>query len=198
MQKRSKKTRKQLIEAAMENFSRHGYDNTSVAQICRAAEVSKGAFYHHFETKQALFQSAMDEWLGDLDTQLTAARASHLPVPVMLANMSAMMDQVYTTALGHLPMYLEFWTQTYHDPELWQASITPHQRYWEFFAGLVEDGIEEGSFEDVDPQVAARVIVALAVGLLLGGLIDPEGGDWADITQQGVQMLMHGLSRRNN
>ena len=54
-QQRSEETRARLLEAAEACFSESGYDGTGVAKICRRAGVSKGAFYHHFETKQAIF-----------------------------------------------------------------------------------------------------------------------------------------------
>ena len=51
-----------------------GYDGTGVAMICERAQVSKGAFYHHFDTKQAIFLALMQQWLEGLDHQLDAFR----------------------------------------------------------------------------------------------------------------------------
>ena len=55
MQQRSEETRNAIIEAAETLFTQQGYTAAGVAEICEAAGVSKGAFYHHFETKQAVF-----------------------------------------------------------------------------------------------------------------------------------------------
>ena len=70
MQPRSEKTRAAIMIASAALFSQAGYDATSVAQICEQAGVSKGAFYHHFPSKQDLFLSILDEWLHDLDARL--------------------------------------------------------------------------------------------------------------------------------
>jgi AcrR family transcriptional regulator len=48
MQERSQATREQLLASAERCFSLSGYDATGVAEICTEAQVSKGAFYHHF------------------------------------------------------------------------------------------------------------------------------------------------------
>ena len=60
MQARSHETRSRILQSAIDLFSKEGYDATGVAEICTAAGVSKGAFYHHFPTKQALFLALLD------------------------------------------------------------------------------------------------------------------------------------------
>ena len=64
MQTRSQETKNQILGAAYQLFSQSGYDATGVAEICQAAGVSKGAFYYHFPSKQAVFLELMDNWLA--------------------------------------------------------------------------------------------------------------------------------------
>lgn len=54
--------RAKLIDAAHDIVRRQGYAATSVDQICRAAGVTKGAFFHHFASKEALAVAAADQW----------------------------------------------------------------------------------------------------------------------------------------
>ncbi len=51
-----------LIFAGVDLFRRHGYVATPVDAICAAAGVSKGAFFHHFASKEALAEACMDKW----------------------------------------------------------------------------------------------------------------------------------------
>jgi AcrR family transcriptional regulator len=53
-------TREQLIEVATGLFAEHGYENTSIEAVLRAAGVSRGALYHHFAGKDALFQAVVE------------------------------------------------------------------------------------------------------------------------------------------
>ena len=69
-QRRGERTRSRILQAAEDCFAQRGYDAASVAEICRSAGVSKGAFYHHFPSKQALFLELLDRWLAELDAQL--------------------------------------------------------------------------------------------------------------------------------
>jgi BetI-type transcriptional repressor, C-terminal len=104
--------------------------------------------------------------------------------------MAGLMGNVYQAAGGYLPVFLEFWTQASHDPAIWQAVIAPYRRYQEYFTSLVQAGIEAGALKPVDPALAARALLAQAIGLLLQGVLDPQGADWASETRQCVQLLV--------
>ncbi|HRQ22849.1 MAG TPA: helix-turn-helix domain-containing protein, partial [Anaerolineales bacterium] len=72
MQQRSEETRSRIIESAIKLFSARGFNAASVDDICKEAGISKGAFYHHFESKQALFLALLDGWLEIIDNAIEA------------------------------------------------------------------------------------------------------------------------------
>ena len=192
-QERAERTRQQLIEAAVKCFAEQGYDGTGVAMICERAQVSKGAFYHHFDTKQAIFLALMQQWLEGLDHQLDAFQTSMQSVPEGLHSMTGLLGTVLDVGGDQLPMYLEFWSRATRDPQVWQETIAPFHRYHAFFGSLLRTGMDEGSIREVNANHAARVLVAFAVGLLMQGLLEPEGVDWAEVSDLGMDMLMNGL-----
>ena len=63
-------TKEHLRRAATRLFARHGYSNVTIDQICAEAEVSKGAFYYHFESKDAalygIYQPLLEMQMGRL------------------------------------------------------------------------------------------------------------------------------------
>jgi TetR/AcrR family transcriptional repressor of nem operon len=54
--------RSRLLAAARDVIRAKGYAATSVDDLCRAAGVTKGAFFHHFENKEALGVAAAEYW----------------------------------------------------------------------------------------------------------------------------------------
>ena len=54
--------RTKLLDAAIEMIRKQGYAATSVDELCRKAGVTKGAFFHHFESKDALAVAAANHW----------------------------------------------------------------------------------------------------------------------------------------
>ena len=93
-------------------------------------------------------------------------------------------------------MFLEFWLQASRDEKIWQASITPYRRYHKDFTALIQKGVEEGSFVEVDPETASRLIVSTAMGLLLQSLLDPKGADWEKVAKESSDMLVNSLLKK--
>ncbi len=195
-QQRGEETRSRILDAAAERFAQHGYEATSVMEICQRAGVTKGAFYHHFPSKQTVFLELLNRWLLGLDERLAEARAKAPSIPEGILRMADQAQHVFKMADGQLAMFLEFWIEAGHDPAIWQATIAPYRRYRDFFSNIVQAGIAEGTLRQVDPEMAAQVIVSLAAGLVLQGVFDPKGADWGQVAHQAIQMLLDGLERK--
>lgn len=63
-------TRRALMNAAVTVFSRHGYERATVDLVAQTAGYSKGAFYVHFDSKEAIFLEVLSEAANFLDTSL--------------------------------------------------------------------------------------------------------------------------------
>jgi AcrR family transcriptional regulator len=193
MQQRSEETRSKIMDAAVRRFAVSGFDGASVDDICNEAGVSKGAFYHHFPSKQSIFLALMQGWLGLIDVGLGAVHKD--TVPETFIEMTNLLPQVFAAAEDRLPMFLEFWLQASRDKTVWKAIIAPYRHFTESFTKLIADGIAEGSLKPVDSQVAGQTIVSLAVGLVLQGVLDPHGANWEKTARESMGILMNGLEK---
>jgi AcrR family transcriptional regulator len=191
MQQRSEETRSKIMDAAVKLFSTRGFTAASVDDICEEAGISKGAFYHHFESKQALFLALLDGWLQAIDSAIQASKDRTAPETFM--QMTEAFPYLFETAGDGLPMFLEFWLQASRDKTIWEASIAPYRRYHKYFTSLIKKGVEEGSFVEVDPDLTSRMIVATAMGLLLQSLLDPKGAKWEKVARESTDLLVNSL-----
>jgi len=196
MQTRSEETRARILSVAETLFAQLGFDATGVADICASAGVSKGAFYHHFPTKQAVFQNLLEGWLAQLDQQMSAVLTASSDVSTALLEIARSSGPIFDAAGTRTLIVFEFWMQAARHSDIWQAAVAPYHRYLERFAAIVAAGIEEGTFRsDLDPHAAGQALMALAMGLLLQAFFDPQAADWGHVTLESVKMLLQGFEK---
>jgi AcrR family transcriptional regulator len=196
MQARGEETRSRILQSAMALFGRQGYDATGVAGICQAASVSKGAFYHHFASKQAVFLNLLEEWLRLVEVDLAGLLAQAPNVVEGLLDMASRTRGIFRDADGRLSIFLEFWAQARKDPEVWKRAIEPFRRYRKMFAAVLRRGMAEGTIREVNPTAAAQALVSLAVGLIMQGVFDPQGAKWELVTREAILLLIEGIGKR--
>jgi AcrR family transcriptional regulator len=87
---RGEATRGQLIAIARRMFADRGYEDTSIEAVLREAGVSRGSLYHHFASKEALFEAvAEDVEISVGEQTLAAAGGSDGPVAALRAGFLA-------------------------------------------------------------------------------------------------------------
>ena len=72
--RRSEQTRADLINAGIEQISRHGYHGTGIKQILDVVNVPKGSFYNFFESKEAFVAELIKEYSKNLLAELNGFR----------------------------------------------------------------------------------------------------------------------------
>ncbi len=86
-------TRHALLQAARQLFAAQGYAQTSIDAIAHHEQLTKGAFYHHFKHKQAIFEQVVEDLLARTTARVTdAARGAGDPWERTLAALDAFLD----------------------------------------------------------------------------------------------------------
>jgi AcrR family transcriptional regulator len=85
-------TRQALLEAARTLFGERGYAATSLDQVVQAANVTKGALYHHFDGKQELFAAVYEQIKREVSERAATAFLEPDPWEDLCAGCQAMLD----------------------------------------------------------------------------------------------------------
>lgn len=74
--------RKKILEAARNLFLEKGYEGASVDEICSAAKLTKGSFFHYFKSKDEVCVAALDQYQNDMKATFTACTCSEAKDPL--------------------------------------------------------------------------------------------------------------------
>src|SRR6266550_2529585 len=80
--------RRQLLELGADLFTRHAYDEISMAGIAREAGISKALLYHYFPSKQAYFQATLAQAAEEL-RRITEPVEGQPPLETLMSSLDA-------------------------------------------------------------------------------------------------------------
>ena len=149
-------TRRALLAAARRRFGASGFAGTSLDEVAADAGVTKGALYHHFRNKEQLFLQVYDELEEELSARSTAAAASGTDaVDALRRGFAAFLDlaldpEVRRIALLDASSVLGPATKLEVDARHSLAGVR----------GAVTSGIAAESFEALDPDALAQLLIA--------------------------------------
>jgi AcrR family transcriptional regulator len=157
------KTRNLLIEAANQLFATQGYDRTSVEAIIQQAGVSKGAFYHHFSSKEEILDAVTERMTAEAMDVIRPAAADTSGGAI--ARLNRFFAASRTWSVAHFELLKEVLAVLYRDENTtMRRKIEAHTAALSvpLLADIVRQGMEEGVFDPPDAEVTARMMLQLA------------------------------------
>jgi AcrR family transcriptional regulator len=174
------------MAAASRQFADRPYSMVSLDDILAEAELTKGAMYFHFASKQALALAIIDE-LTEMSriavVELLARKMSGLETLIDMVFLRAVQDIQYDVARAGVRLLESLDNPTPQPPVLWHARM-------EFVATAVRTAVNEGDVTDRhDPVDIAKMLIALWVGIRRTSNLD-EPKDYLDNLQNGLVLAL--------
>ncbi len=166
-----------IRHAAYACFAKHGYFGTTVDLICTEAGISKGAFYWHFDSKQAAFLDILETWAAEVEHEMTRQFEAALAAPKPHAALVVALQREARRGRAIMPVWLEFLAQGLRDDGMRQAIARFHRRIREVIARLLEPALSP-RFSRAQVRAFAGTLLAGFMGLVCLELGDPEEADF--------------------
>ena len=165
-------TRRAVLAAARSLFGKKGYAQTSVDEIADVARVTKGAVYHHFAGKEALFRAVLAEVEVEADARAAGAGDPEgPPIDQIVARVNAYLDaaldeEMRRIALIDAPAVLGL------EPE---GSVDQHPGHVDL-RSFIAASTARGQIIDLDPDLLTHLIRGLVwlSGLQIAHASDPD------------------------
>jgi len=168
--------RQQIINAAYRCFARKGFHQTTMRDIYAEADLSPGAVYHYFDSKDAIIQASFEFDYERSRELLDAAIASDDPMQALrelIAFFFHGLDEA--AALGAGRVNVQGWGEALVNPPLLAARRSVVEAYVAALAQIVSKAQAAGQIAPaLDPRAAGRVLLSLYYGLELQKALDNE------------------------
>src|ERR1700704_2967303 len=152
----------QILKAALQVFGESGLANARLQDIAERAGVSKGTIYLYFPNKEELFREMVRQTAVAAIERAEQVVTHGTPTVQLLTFMrgywtfvrSPVFSTIYRLVLGELHQFPDL-------AKFYANEVVP--RGQKLLSGIISRGIEAGEFREIDPMVAARMLVALIV-----------------------------------
>lgn len=167
-------TRRRILDAAVDVFSRHGYHQTAVDEIVRRSGTSKGAVYFHFPSKEAIFFAVVDEFARLLERRIDEAIAGQRGA---VRRVTAAVEVALETLARHRKLAKIFLVDAVGlGPPFAERVVAIHQRFTDLVQRYLDQAVAEGDLEAQDTALAAIVWFGAVNELLLRWLLAEDSG----------------------
>jgi AcrR family transcriptional regulator len=158
--------RGEILDAALDLVSTRGYEGMAIQDLLDALQISKGAFYHYFDSKGALLEALVDRLLAGAERVLTPiARDPSLAAPDALQRFFAAFARYKAEQRPFIMAVLPVWYADDNAIVREKVRTASIERLTPLVAAIVRRGGAEGAFSVAYPDEAARLVLGLTQDL---------------------------------
>ena len=170
--------RQQILDAASTCFASQGFHQTTMQDICREAELSAGAVYRYFASKEDIIAASCLECQERNLAVIEAAAGQSDDTFEVLDRLAdggfLMLDE--PEAREHMNMNIQLWGEALRNPQVMEMYRRAGLDLWrDALAQLMRQAKERGEIAaGLDPESVAEVLVSTWYGLVLQKSFDPQ------------------------
>ena len=173
MGKKGDETKKIIREKACSLFSRKGFKNVTMKDICMETGLSRGGLYRHYDSTSRIFLEIMDSLMNAQDDYLSEKMQKGVPATQILNDIlerykQEMLDSSATLSIAIYEFYSENQIDN-EDNSVFKQYISSVDT-WEKF---ISYGIQRGEFKNVDCKEIIDVIIFSYQGVRMFSTIMP-------------------------
>ena len=163
--------REQILAAARTCFLRNGLHTTSMQDLIREANLSVGAVYRYFRSKNEIINAIAEDVAGALGTRLQAIADRELPLGDALGLVLDAVDEQARPG-GNFPLALQIWAEAMIDPAIRDIVRLRYAAMRSAFEVLAKTAVRQGELPaDADVEAVAAALFGMMPGYGLQRLI---------------------------
>lgn len=184
--------RQQILESARDLFFEKGFEGTTIDEIAERSELSKGAIYLYFPSKEEIYFTLMEEGSNILHDMLAKGAQGKLPADSLLRRIGHAYFNFYREYPGYFRMLFLYYGSLTHkniSTELCARCEQQAAKSLALVAGIIDQGIQEGIFKPCNSYDYAVMTWGCLNGIILLG----ERGEYEELHLNTTMERVHDL-----
>jgi TetR/AcrR family fatty acid metabolism transcriptional regulator len=194
----SEQRKDQILDAAVEVFSRLGFERARVEDVARESGLAKGTLYLYYRSKDELIGALLRRIFAWSMRDLKGVLAREGSASERLLDLSARMSREIKSLSILLPIWFEFYAVAARNESVRRFVKGYFEVYRNTLAAIVCEGIERGEFRGADAEEVAVTLVSLFEGVTLLWAFDPDTVPIEGQLEASVRLLIEGLLRERS
>ncbi len=185
-------TRKALFDAALDAFARHGFRNTTHADIAAEVGIARTTFYEYFESTEDLLVQLVEERMPVVVTDIVESIPEGASPSIRMRELG--LRTVEFVGLDHLGLILHTEAMKLSEKSQQRVAVA-HAGLVGAFAEVFTSGVESGDFRDLPVRVAGQLMfqTVMGAGRSIMDSADPKS-QVHETAEIAVDFLIRGLS----
>jgi AcrR family transcriptional regulator len=183
--------RRQILDAALTVFAEHGYHQTTVTDLVRAAGVARGTFYLYFDSKQAIFHELLDGLLAELRASIVGVDTAPGAPPIPDQLTATLHRILQALAANRALCRILFREAIGLDDDVDRKMQAFYERLRAYIQASLENGQRMGFVRELDTRVAALAGLGSVKEVVARTLV--HGDDEVDLHAVASELLAYNL-----
>jgi AcrR family transcriptional regulator len=180
----------EVVRVATKLVARKGWQNTTLADIAREANVSLGVITYHFSSKDEIIRSVMEKYVGENLTYLYESLQVYDDPVERIRNLVRLTLRETKRDKEIYYVHFDYWAKISWNDEIREMNAQFYDFARDWTADCVRRGVEAGVFREMDPREAATLINSLLIGIQAQHAFDEEAFDFERVAEMAEKAVL--------
>ncbi len=190
----SSERRIEILEAALRIFVKKGYSEARMDDIVQEIGLSKGAIYHHFQSKRDLFIALIEHWMDQFMVIEDDQRLRAKPSAEIIKQIARFTAKLFQRNPNWFLVEPEIWAFANRDHEIKNLASQLYSRVLSEFEALIKRGMKYGEFKEVNERMIAMSIMTSLHGMIWFVLFKPNDFSLEEYVDLNMELILSGIA----
>ena len=186
----------QILDAAMEVITRHGYENSRMDDVVKSSNMSKGAIYWYYNSKKDIYLDLVNYWVLRYSDMVSKILEKDQKASLQLKKIFSYFIDEYEKDPEPFKALTEFWSMAQKDNDFRKKLQKVYGAFLDVIESIISNGNKSGEFKNLDTRIAALSIMMNIETINWFTLFDEHGVSAREYFNTLTDFILSGLLKK--